>query len=92
MDERNASRRVIGTLTVDDREIAIMEGDVLGACLMRAGVLTTRHSRSGEPRGLYCAMGVCNECLVTVDGRSNVRACVTSAQPGARVQTGRART
>jgi hypothetical protein len=54
---------------------------------MQAGMLAIRHSKSGEPRGMYCAIGVCNECLVTVDGVHNVRACVTKAQPCAVVQT-----
>jgi len=78
---------VIGTFVFDDHEVAIQKGDTIGACLMRAGMLTIRHSNSGEPRGIYCAIGVCNECLVTVDGVRNVRACVTNARPGAVVQT-----
>jgi predicted molibdopterin-dependent oxidoreductase YjgC len=78
---------VIGTFVFDDHEVAIQKGDTIGVCLMRAGLLTIRHSKSGEPRGMYCAIGVCNECLVTVDGAHNVRACVTVARPGAVVQT-----
>jgi predicted molibdopterin-dependent oxidoreductase YjgC len=77
----------IETLVFDDHEVAIQNGDTIGACLMRAGILTIRHSKFGEPRGMYCAIGVCNECLVTVDGVHNVRACVTKARPGAVVQT-----
>jgi len=78
---------VIGTLAFDDCQVVIQESDTIGACLMRAGMLTIRHSNSGEPRGMYCAIGVCNECLVTVDGVRNVRACVTKARPGAVIQT-----
>jgi predicted molibdopterin-dependent oxidoreductase YjgC len=81
------SENVVGRIVVDGREVVVLEGDTLGACLMRAGVLIHRRSRSGEPRGLYCAIGVCNDCLVSVDGTPNVRACVTKARPGARVQT-----
>lgn len=66
--------------------VAIAAGDTLGACLMRAGLLTLRRSRTGEPRGLYCAIGVCNECLLNVNDQPNVRACVTPAQPGAQVR------
>jgi predicted molibdopterin-dependent oxidoreductase YjgC len=77
----------IGTIIVDDREIDIYEGDTLGSCLMRAGVLATRRSRSGQLRGLYCAIGVCNDCLVSVNGIGNVRACMTVAEPGVRVDT-----
>jgi hypothetical protein len=77
----------IGALVADGLEVPILEGDTVGACLVRAGRLTFRRSRSGDPRGLYCAIGVCNECLVTLDGTLNVRACITPARPGARVQT-----
>ena len=81
--------KLIGQLVFDGQEIDILEGDTLGSCLMRAGVPMIRRSRSGEPRGLYCAIGVCNDCLVSLDGVRNVRACVTIARPGARVQSGR---
>lgn len=79
----------LGKVIVDGQEIDILEGDTLGACMMRAGVLATRRSQSGQWRGLYCAIGVCNECLVSVDGIGNLRACMTVAEPGARVATGR---
>jgi predicted molibdopterin-dependent oxidoreductase YjgC len=82
----------IGKIIVNDQEIDILEGDTLGACMMRAGVLATRRSRSGQLRGLYCAIGVCNDCLVSVNGIGNVRACMTAAEPGARVDTVRDRT
>ena len=78
---------VIETLVFDGHEVATQKGDTIGACLMRVGMLAIRHSKSGEPRGMYRAIGVCNECLVTVDGVHNVRACVTKARPGAVIQT-----
>lgn len=77
-----------GSLQVDGRSLDIREGDTLAACLMRAGLLAVRQSLTGELRGLYCGMGVCNECLLTVDGVRNVRACVTPARPGSLVLTG----
>ncbi len=78
------------TLTVDGQTLEVLPGDTLAACLMRAGLLTLRQSLTGEARGVYCGMGVCNECLLTVDGARNVRACVTPARPGAVVTMGRA--
>jgi aerobic-type carbon monoxide dehydrogenase small subunit (CoxS/CutS family) len=54
---------------------------------MRAGILTLRHDNEGHPRGMYCGMGVCYECLVTVDDVSNVRACMTTARDGMIVST-----
>jgi hypothetical protein len=51
---------------------------------------TTRRfvGRCAAPRGLFCGMGVCFDCLVTVDGRSGVRACITAASEGMTVETG----
>ncbi len=77
---------IIGAVIFDGYVVNVYEGDTLGACLMRAGVLTIRRSISGEPRGMFCGIGVCNECLVTVDGVRNVRACVNKARPGAVIQ------
>ena len=80
---------VIGKLIVDDEQIDIFEGDTLGSCLMRANILAMRRSHCGQLRGMYCAIGVCNDCLVNVDGIPNVRACMTTAQPGAKIETAR---
>ena len=64
-------------------KIEIIEGDTIGSCLMRAGVVTLRKSFTGEPRGLYCVIGICSDCIVSVNGVHNVCACVTKAEPGA---------
>jgi predicted molibdopterin-dependent oxidoreductase YjgC len=40
-----------------------------------------------EPRGVFCGMGVCYDCLVTIDGRPNVRACMTVVAEGMRIAT-----
>lgn len=85
---RNRARAAIGTLVVDGEAVTILAGDTLGASLLRSGRLATRRSRQGQLRGLYCAIGICNECLLTVDGRPNVRACITPAVPGATIDTG----
>ena len=42
--------------------------------------------RRAEPRGLFCGMGICFDCLVTVDGRPNVRACMTPLTEGMRIE------
>jgi predicted molibdopterin-dependent oxidoreductase YjgC len=75
------------TLSVDGEPVAIADGDSLASCLMRSGRIAFRRSPRGHLRGVYCGIGVCNECLVTLDGRPNVRACVTEARPGAHVET-----
>src|SRR5262250_2274635 len=52
-------------------------GETLGAALAAAGIRYLRSTQSGQPRGIFCGMGVCQECLVEIDGRPNQRACMT---------------
>ena len=80
--------RTAGTLTVDGEAIVFVVEDTLAACLMRSGRLSTRRSRLGEFRGVFCGIGICNDCLLAVDGIPNVRACVTEARDGLTVETG----
>lgn len=62
-------------------------GDVIASALLANGVRTLRRtSREGQARGLYCAIGHCFECQVTVDGRAGTRACITHVKPGMRVE------
>jgi predicted molibdopterin-dependent oxidoreductase YjgC len=62
-------------------------GESIAAVLMASGARVTRWTaRAGEARGYFCGMGVCQDCLVTVDGVPNVRACMTPAREGMRVE------
>ena len=57
------------TFSVDGAPVGARSGETLAAALMAADVLALRHSpRTGAPRGAFCFMGVCQECLVRVDG------------------------
>ena len=74
----------------DGEPVTAYPGETIAAALLAAGRRRTRlTTRRGEPRGLYCGMGVCFECVMVVDGRPNVRACMTEAAPGMRVETQR---
>jgi D-hydroxyproline dehydrogenase subunit alpha len=55
----------------------------LAAALIEAGYRDLRYTSGGDLRGLFCGIGVCQECLVTVDGVPNQRACMTQAAAGA---------
>jgi predicted molibdopterin-dependent oxidoreductase YjgC len=75
-------------ITFDGGEIACREGWTIGAALTAAGVRSWRTTRfGGRPRGLFCGIGVCFDCLVTVNGRPSVRACLAAARPGDVVRT-----
>jgi D-hydroxyproline dehydrogenase subunit gamma len=82
----DTARRAI-TLTVEGRTIKAREGDSLALALLDAGLDHTRTTPvSGEPRGPLCLMGVCFECLVEVDGRPNVQACMIEVREGMNIR------
>ena len=67
------------------RSVDSLTGETIGGALAAAGITTLRRSASGAPRGLFCGMGACFDCVVTVDGRINQRACLTPVSPGMEV-------
>lgn len=76
--------------TFDGMELEGFEGEPIAAALHACGVRTLRESpRLGRPRGFFCAIGNCSSCLMTVDGRPNVRACREKLREGMRVTTQR---
>ncbi|HEY52625.1 MAG TPA: FAD-dependent oxidoreductase [Caldilineae bacterium] len=76
-------------LTLDGREVTAYEGETVAAVLLAEGQRTFRRTAHGdEPRSLFCGMGVCFDCLVTVDSRPHVRACLTPVREGMRVEVG----
>ena len=73
---------------LDGKEMYGYEGDTIAAALMAAGVTTHRHTRKkGTPRGIFCAIGRCTDCVMVVDGQINVRTCITPLKEGMKVQT-----
>jgi len=77
-------------IEVDGRLVRVESGQTVAAALIGAGITVFRHTPAGAPRGVFCGMGVCFDCLVTVDGLADQRACVTPVRPGMRVQLGNA--
>ena len=68
----------------DGEAVSALPGQTVAAALWASGRLSWRRTRvNGSPRGAFCGMGVCFDCLVVVDGRPNVRACLAPARPGA---------
>jgi predicted molibdopterin-dependent oxidoreductase YjgC len=75
------------TLQVEGRAVQAFEGDTLAVALMNAGVQVFRQTPvSGAPRAPLCLMGACFDCLLQVDGRPNVQACMVGVRDGMRVQ------
>lgn len=85
-----AERQAAGTpvrITVDGHAVACRAGDSVAAALFASGRDACRDTVVGEvPRGPYCMMGVCYDCLVTIDGRPNRQACMTQVAEGMNVE------
>lgn len=74
-------------LHINDQEINVPAGSSVWAAMAVAGETTTRLSSVSEKeRSAYCAMGVCFECLVEVDGVPNRQACLIEAREGMQVK------
>jgi hypothetical protein len=72
----------------DGRQIPFAPGQTVGAALWAAGVPSWRTTRfGGRPRGLFCGIGVCFDCLVMIDGQPDERACLILARPGMAVRS-----
>jgi NADPH-dependent 2,4-dienoyl-CoA reductase/sulfur reductase-like enzyme len=65
--------------------VAALEGETIAAALASADIANLGRRRDGTSRGLWCGMGVCQECIVTVDGIPSQRACMTKVADGMKV-------
>ncbi len=101
MNIRKSSARILehpilGKLTemkeilidVDGRKIAAYEGEPIAAALTAAGIKVFRTTpKREEPRGVFCAIGRCTDCIMTVNDQPNIRTCVTPVQEGMKIRT-----
>jgi sarcosine oxidase subunit alpha len=78
-------------IRVDGRPVEAYAGETVAAVLTASGRKVLRYTdKAQEPRGVFCGMGICFDCLVTVNGVPNVRACMTLVQAGMVIETGEA--
>jgi predicted molibdopterin-dependent oxidoreductase YjgC len=70
-------------ITVDGKPVTAYAGETIATVLLASGFRIFRHTaRQGEPRSVFCGIGICYDCLVTVNNVPNQRACMTFAKPG----------
>ena len=75
-------------IKVDGQPIEAYEGEPIAAALMAAGYKVLRRTaKRDEPRGVFCAIGRCTDCAMTVNGRPNVRTCITPVAEGMIIET-----
>jgi predicted molibdopterin-dependent oxidoreductase YjgC len=71
------------TILVDGEPVTGTAGQTIAGVLLGAGRRQWRTTREGgAPRGVFCGIGVCFDCLVEVNGVQDVRACLRRAQDG----------
>lgn len=76
------------TIVVDGVPVQAFPGETVAGALLAAGRYWLRHaSKTQARRGLFCGIGYCHDCRMTIDGRPNTRACLTRASPNLRVAT-----
>jgi predicted molibdopterin-dependent oxidoreductase YjgC len=76
------------TIELDGEPISVEPGQTVAAALIAAGHRSWRRTRIGDrPRGVFCGIGVCFDCLATINGAPNQRACLVEAAPGDVVTT-----
>ena len=72
-------------ITVDDKTIQAYEGEPILAAILNAGIKINRYTvKRNEPRGRFCGIGQCTDC---VDGKPNVRTCITPVKAGMVIKT-----
>lgn len=73
-------------IIVDGESVPASVGETIAVALLNAEHRILRHARaSGAARGVYCAMGVCFECIVRVDGVIE-RACMREVRDGMKIE------
>lgn len=96
MSERIKEHPILGVqekgelvkFTFDGKEIEGYEGEPIATALKAAGVMVHRYTqKEHKPRGIFCAIGRCTDCVMVVNGEPNVRTCITPLAAGMDVRT-----
>lgn len=80
--------RKMVSFTYNGKKLEGYEGEPIAAALRVNGVMAHRYTKKKhEPRGVFCAIGRCTDCVMVVNGKPNVRTCITPLEEGMEVQT-----
>ena len=76
------------TILVDGKKIKAYEDETIASAILASGIKTLRYtSAKHEPRGIFCAIGQCTDCVMEVNGKPNVRTCVTPVEDNMVIHT-----
>ena len=96
MSERIKEHPILGVqekgelvkFTFDGKEMEGYEGEPIAVALKAAGVMVHRYTqKEHKPRGIFCAIGRCTDCVMVVNGEPNIRTCITPLAAGMDVRT-----
>ena len=96
MSERIKEHPILGVqekgelvkFTFDGKELQGFEGEPIAVALKAAGAMVHRYTKKEhKPRGIFCAIGRCTDCVMIVNGKPNIRTCVTPLEEGMEVKT-----
>lgn len=95
MERRVTEHPILNEIRIPDtyiihegKKIPAVTGEPIAAALLAAGVRVMRYTpKTGQPRGIFCGIGRCNDCKMIVDGVPNTRTCVTPVKEGMVVET-----
>ena len=86
LGEKEERREV--EFTFDGKKLSGYEGEPIAMALKVNGVLIHRYTKKEhKPRGIFCAIGRCTDCVMVVDGKPNIRTCVTPLKEGMNIKT-----
>lgn len=75
-------------ITVDGKKLMAKEGEPILAALLAENIIINRYTvKRKEPRGLFCGIGQCTDCAMIVNGKPNVRTCITPVEQGMVIKT-----
>ena len=81
-------KRKLVKFQFDGKTLTGYEGEPIAMALKAAGVMVHRYTaKHHKPRGVFCAIGRCTDCVMVVDGVPNIRTCITPLREGMNVQT-----
>lgn len=88
-DSATMSEQMVG-YTFDGEALTAIRGQSIAAAMISHEMRITRSTRFGNsPRGIFCGIGSCFDCLVVVNGILNQRACITEVRDGMKIETQR---
>ncbi|WP_434601153.1 cyanide-forming glycine dehydrogenase subunit HcnA [Pseudomonas sp. Z4-7] len=80
-------KRADMSVRLDGQTVDAAEGETVLTVIQAMGQRQVARNDHGQVSGAYCGMGICQCCLVRIDGRHKRRACQTLVRPGMQIET-----